>query len=112
MGCLDSVLVRCPTCGTSSEFQSKGGDCLLRVCRLENCPHDVLSDVNRHAPNQYEQCNTSFRGVQRRHPDRTGRAATPGQIGVITLRGYNTSRHSYLLRRLTLRSMHHTLNMC
>ena len=61
MGCFDNVLVRCPTCGTPSEFQSKGGDCLLRVYRLENCPDDVLSDVNRHAPNQCEQCNTSFR---------------------------------------------------
>jgi hypothetical protein len=61
MGCFDSVLVRCPTCGTPSEFQSKSGDCLLRVYRLENCSDDVLSDVNRHAPNQCEQCTTSFR---------------------------------------------------
>lgn len=61
MGCFDNVLVRCPTCGTPSEFKSKGEDCLLRVYRLENCPDDVLADVNRHAPNQCEQCNTSCR---------------------------------------------------
>jgi len=60
MGMYDSVNVPCPKCGTESEFQSKGGDCLLNVYTLDNCPMDVLSDVNRHAPNDCEKCGTRF----------------------------------------------------
>lgn len=60
MGMYDSVNVPCPKCGNLSEFQSKGGDCLLRTYDLDNCPSDVLSDVNRHAPNQCEVCKTWF----------------------------------------------------
>lgn len=50
MGCYDNVLVHCPKCGKESWEQSKGGDCILNGYTLENCPDDVLSDVNRHAP--------------------------------------------------------------
>lgn len=60
MGTYDSVLVPCPKCGVASEFQSKGGDCFLREYTLENAPADVLSDVNRHAPNTCEKCGTRF----------------------------------------------------
>ena len=60
MGCFDSVMVPCPTCGERSEFQSKSGDCLLHVYNLEDCPPDVLGDVNRHAPNTCEKCGTVF----------------------------------------------------
>lgn len=60
MGCYDSVMVPCPTCGWRSEFQSKGGECLLRTYQLESCPQDVLADVNRHAPNACEQCGTVY----------------------------------------------------
>lgn len=50
MGLFDTVLVNCPKCGKENEFQSKGGDCSLNVYTLEDCPGDVLSDVNRHSP--------------------------------------------------------------
>lgn len=60
MGMYDSVNVPCPKCGNLSEFQSKGGCCLLRCYNLENCPDDVLSDVNRHAPNQCDICGDWF----------------------------------------------------
>ena len=50
MGLYDSVMVKCPNCGTENEFQSKSGDCLLEDYTLENCPDDVLENVNRHAP--------------------------------------------------------------
>lgn len=46
----DSVMVNCPKCGQENEFQSKSGECLLDVYTLENCPKDVLIDVNRHSP--------------------------------------------------------------
>lgn len=60
MGCFDTVMVPCPKCGTEDQFQSKGGDCLLREYSLAECPDDVLSDVNRHAPNTCEKCGTVF----------------------------------------------------
>lgn len=60
MGCPDSVLVPCPKCGEGSWFQSKGGACLLRNFTLDECPDDVLSDVNRHAPNRCEKCGAVF----------------------------------------------------
>jgi len=60
MGCPDTVIVRCPKCGEESYFQSKGGACLLRTFTLADCPDDVLSDVNRHAPNTCEKCGTVF----------------------------------------------------
>ena len=50
MGMYDSVIVKCPKCGAEHEFQSKSGDCFLNVFTLENCPEDVLTDVNRHSP--------------------------------------------------------------
>lgn len=60
MGCYDTVLVPCPQCGERSEFQSKGGECLMRTIMLEECPLEVLTDVNRHAPNTCAKCGTSF----------------------------------------------------
>jgi hypothetical protein len=50
MGMFDSVIVACPKCGEKHEFQSKSGYCLLEVFELEDCPLDVLSNVNRHSP--------------------------------------------------------------
>ena len=50
MGMYDSVWVKCPKCDTENEFQSKSGDCSLEHYTLENCPEDVLANVNRHSP--------------------------------------------------------------
>lgn len=60
MGMYDTVIVPCPKCGEESEFQSKGGDCILAEYTLQNCPQDVLSDVNRHSPNTCDRCGTQF----------------------------------------------------
>lgn len=60
MGMFDSVMVPCPKCGKLSEFQSKGGACILKEYTLGTAPADVLSDVNRHAPNTCEDCGTLF----------------------------------------------------
>lgn len=49
MGMFDSVRVRCE-CGELVEFQSKSGPCELLIFTLENCPEEVLQDVNRHSP--------------------------------------------------------------
>ena len=57
MGMYDSVIVRCPKCGKENEFQSKSGECLLDVYTLENCPDDVMVNVNRHSPCE---CNCGF----------------------------------------------------
>lgn len=50
MGMFDSVWVKCPKCNEENEFQSKSGECDLSNYTLENCPDDVLSNVNRHSP--------------------------------------------------------------
>jgi hypothetical protein len=60
MGMYDTVIVPCPTCGTTSEFQSKGGQCLLKTYSLDEAPDDVLLDVNRHAPDTCGKCGTRF----------------------------------------------------
>lgn len=59
MGVYDTVLVNCPNCGLESEFQSKSGNCKLANYTLEDCPSDVLANVNRHSPNLCE-CGTLF----------------------------------------------------
>ena len=46
----DSVIVKCPKCEAEHEFQSKSGECLLDVYTLENCPDDVMQNINRHSP--------------------------------------------------------------
>lgn len=60
MGMFDSVMVPCPKCGEESEFQSKSGDCILKVYPLATAPADVLSNVNRHSPATCEKCGTIF----------------------------------------------------
>jgi predicted RNA-binding Zn-ribbon protein involved in translation (DUF1610 family) len=60
MGMYDSVLVNCPNCGNANEFISRGGECLLDVYTLEDCPDDVLSNVNRHAPQKCIHCKVNY----------------------------------------------------
>ena len=50
MGVYDTVFVPCPDCGEVYPAQSKSGDCLLQDFELNEAPHDVMADVNRHAP--------------------------------------------------------------
>ena len=55
----DSVMVKCPICGQENEFQSKSGECFLEVYTLENCPDDVMVNVNRHSPIEC-RCGTLY----------------------------------------------------
>lgn len=51
MGCYDTILVKCPHCGDTHDFQTKSGDCLIRTYQAsDQIPDDVLLDGNRHAP--------------------------------------------------------------
>lgn len=59
MGMFDSVYVKCPKCETENEFQGKSGDCFCLSYTLDNCPEDVLLDVNRHSPCRC-QCGILF----------------------------------------------------
>lgn len=63
MGCFDSVQVPCPKCQTKVGFQSKSGDCTLRVYQLETAPDEVLKDVNRHSPHTCTKCGAKFKVV-------------------------------------------------
>ena len=61
MGVYDTVEVPCPNCGKIFYAQSKGSyDCSMGNYNLINCPYDVLSDVNRHAPFECSECKTIF----------------------------------------------------
>jgi uncharacterized Zn finger protein len=76
MGMYDSVNLNCPNCGADYEAQSKGGDCSLSCYNLNEAPADVLSDVNRHAPFECEECGCVFKvelkifAIERRINDR------------------------------------------
>ena len=79
MGCFDTVKVPCPRCGSIAYFQSKGGDCVLAEYDLDDCPADVMSDVNRHAPYSCDNCGALFSVKARwttevvsHHPDEEG----------------------------------------
>lgn len=52
-------MVRCPKCDKGHDFQSKSGNCLLEYYTLEDCPDDVMVDVNRHSPYNCN-CGTIF----------------------------------------------------
>lgn len=60
MGCPDTVSVPCPKCSLLAEFQSKSGPCRLGLYSLDNCPANVILDINRHAPVTCEKCGTKF----------------------------------------------------
>ena len=54
MGLFDSVLVLCPRCGNSVEFQSKSGDCdLVNYTSIHEIPIAILNDFRKH---QFEVC--------------------------------------------------------
>jgi hypothetical protein len=59
MGMFDTVLVKCPKCGEENAFQSKSGECVMEYYALENCPDNVLFNVNRHSPYQCD-CGTLY----------------------------------------------------
>ncbi len=59
MGMYDTILVPCPKCGERYDAQSKSGECSLQVFSFEECPEDVMRNVNRHAPFVCE-CGTAF----------------------------------------------------
>ena len=50
MGLFDTVYISCPNCGETHSFQSKSGECVLGEYTLENCPDDVIFNINRHSP--------------------------------------------------------------
>ena len=54
MGVYDTVIIKCPKCGEEHDFQSKSGTCILGYYTLDNCPEDVVHDINRHSPYECE----------------------------------------------------------
>ena len=59
MEMFDSVLVKCPECDSTIEFQSKVGACVLNVYELYNAPSDILGDLH----NESETCQNCGRVV-------------------------------------------------
>jgi len=58
----DSVMASCPNCGSSLEYQSKAGDCLLRTYCLDEVPVGIAISVD--GDQTYcEGCETSYRIV-------------------------------------------------
>ena len=46
MGMFDRILLKCPNCEETLEFQSKGGECILKKYNEKNVPWDVALLVN------------------------------------------------------------------
>lgn len=55
----DRLIVQCPRCDNSVEFQSKAGECILEDFVLENAPPNVLGDLH----NESETCQNCGRVV-------------------------------------------------
>lgn len=60
MGVYDTVWVECPSCSHKNDFQSKSGECILEHYSLEDCPDNVLHNVNRHAPIECDNCGAKY----------------------------------------------------
>lgn len=61
MGMFDIVWVKCPKCNTENDFQSKSGECSLINVTLEECPDNILANVNRHAPIICQECGALYK---------------------------------------------------
>ena len=46
MGMFDRILLKCSNCEETLEFQSKGGECILKKYNGKNVPWDVALSVN------------------------------------------------------------------
>ena len=61
MGMFDTVWVKCPKCGNENGFQSKSGGCKNENYDLDDCPDDVIENVNRHSPVECEVCGSKYK---------------------------------------------------
>lgn len=59
MGCFDRLYVECPRCLNDVEFQSKADACCQIDYDINNCPPNILGDLN----NQSETCQNCGRVV-------------------------------------------------
>ena len=82
MGMFDYVRLHCPSCRAEYLAQSKGGDCFLEAYDLIDCPEDVLSNVNRHAPFECTVCRTLFYVDQKTRAERPSNPTPPEFRGI------------------------------
>jgi hypothetical protein len=59
MGMFDSVMFRCPECGTRIEEQSKMGGCLLHTFESHEVPSDIAESIKGNRL-YCEPCNEYF----------------------------------------------------
>ena len=60
MGMFDTVLVSCPACEETLEFQSKAGVCLLNDYSLQSAPIEVLLDILEYGEEYCNKCQTTI----------------------------------------------------
>lgn len=94
MGCYDTVIVNCPVCNEEHYFQSKSGNCFLDEFRLEDCPYDVLVDVNRHSPYECDCGNHILVDIDEK------RVITLNDLTIITLEDKKTKTYTGFLKQL------------
>lgn len=46
MGCFDTVIFRCPDCGSAIDEQTKAGECLLRDYSQESVPLEIAGRMD------------------------------------------------------------------
>jgi len=46
MGCFDTLLIPCPSCGKVRHEQSKAGSCILVDYSIDEAPANILADLS------------------------------------------------------------------
>lgn len=65
MGCYDSVVVKCPRCGNTLEYQSKADMCLMRELTVDCVPAAIAADLD----GEIHDCKCGSRIMLRCPPD-------------------------------------------
>jgi hypothetical protein len=61
MGMFDTVVTKCPKCGSRNEIQTKAGECCLSVYSIDSVPVEIARSLD--GQKRFCQCGHKFRTV-------------------------------------------------
>lgn len=59
MGCYNTIVIPCPECGTTHEFQTKSGSCGMKTYHISNVPLEDFAGIVGDSV-ECEKCGTVF----------------------------------------------------